>query len=69
MKINLKQLTDMRYLLSMESEIKTIFPHGVNKRFSSKFLEGYWLQKTPEEGYRNILTLVIAKMWMLVWVL
>lgn len=32
--------------------MRTIYPHEVNKGFSSKFVKGYHLQQTPEEGRR-----------------
>ena len=37
-------------LLSLESYIKTIYLYRVNKGFSLKFLDGYWLWQIPEGG-------------------
>ena len=36
------------------TELETIYPHGSNKRFGSKFRVGSWVQdETPEEGRRT----------------
>ena len=41
-------------LTDRDSEMRTVYPRGLNKKFNSKLTECFlWRQKTPEEGQRE----------------
>ena len=45
------ELTDTKYHKIIESGMRKVYPRGLNKRFGSKFLEGYRRrQKTLEKS-------------------